>query len=93
MSGFVASAIGALREYVGAAAWSPLVRISRAGVLSVLHRVQLGCLILVEEDGTEIRCGGTPGPHICTTEPRTELRIKSDAFWVRLALFADMVRL
>jgi hypothetical protein len=93
MSALVSSALDTLRGYTGSTAWAPLVRISRAAVLSLFHRIEFGCLLLTDESGEQTRCGRDAGlgSHVCTTPPRTELKIKREAFWVRLALFADMV--
>ncbi|KAK8231367.1 Mycolic acid cyclopropane synthetase-domain-containing protein [Phyllosticta capitalensis] len=81
------SRFSALRNYTGQLAWAPLASLSRSAVLSLLSRIQTGRLDIVDVDGSETICGSRddkdPGP-------RTALRVHSDAFWVRLALFADM---
>lgn len=93
MSGFVSSAFDTLRGYAGSTAWVPLVGISRAAVLSLLHRIEFGCLLITDETGSETRCRRDAGlgSHICSTPPRAELNVKREVFWVRLALFANMV--
>ena len=92
MSSLLSSALDTLRGYAGSTAWGPLVRLSRTAILSLLNGIEVGCLIIKERDGTETRCGGGKGSHVCATPPRTELRVQREAFWLRLALFADMVR-
>jgi cyclopropane-fatty-acyl-phospholipid synthase len=93
MSALVSSTLDTFRGYAGSTAWAPLVRISRAAVLSLLHRIEFGCLLITDETGSQTRCGRDAGlgSHVCATPPRAELNIKREAFWVRLALFADMV--
>jgi cyclopropane-fatty-acyl-phospholipid synthase len=86
----VTTALDALRGYAGSVGWGPLVRISRTAILSLLSRIEKGSLVVKESDGRETVCGsrhsaGGPGP-------RTELMVHREAFWVRLLLFADMVR-
>lgn len=77
----------ALRSYTGQLAWGPLASLSRSAVLSLLSRIQTGRLDIVEADGTETICGSRDNKD---AGPRTTLRVHSDTFWVRLALFADM---
>ncbi|KAL8840718.1 MAG: hypothetical protein Q9170_001236 [Blastenia crenularia] len=83
----VTRSFDAARSYLGSFTWSPLVRLSRAAVLSLLGRVEIGHIIIIDSDGSEIICGERwPKEGV----PSTELRVLKDAFWVRLLLFADM---
>jgi hypothetical protein len=93
MSALISLALDTVRGYAGSTAWAPLVRISRAAVMSLFRRIDLGCLLITDENGAQTRCGRDAGlgSHVCATPPRTELKVKREAFWVRLALFADMV--
>lgn len=91
MSALILPVLDGLRSGVGYLAGGPLVDIARRSVLSVLQRIQIGQLV-IEEDTTTIigsqnLAVGAP-PAAVTT-----LKIKSKAFWIRAALFADMVRL
>lgn len=92
MSNLVRSALDALRGYAGSTAWGPLVLFTRTGVLSLLQQITTGQLLVVDRDGAQTLCGQSSVADLLT-EPKTELRVRSDAFWVRLALFADMVSL
>lgn len=69
--------------------WGPLVRFSQSTVLSLLSRIELGAIVVIDSDGTVSRCGEV-GEN--TKGPKTELRVVKDIFWVRALLFADMVR-
>ncbi|KAF2083273.1 cyclopropane-fatty-acyl-phospholipid synthase [Saccharata proteae CBS 121410] len=75
----------ALRQYAGSAAWDPLVQLSRNAVLSLLLRIQIGRLDIVDEDGHSITCG-----HGKDGAPSTTLQVHKDTLWVRMLLFADM---
>ena len=81
--------LDAIRAYTGSVTWRPLVNLSRSAVLSLLRRVQVGQIVVVDVNGTVTICGSRQ-PKDGT--PSTELRILKEAFWVRLLLFADMVR-
>lgn len=78
----------ALRGAAGAAAWTPLAQSSRSVCLSVLSKIQLGTLEIDDADGTT---------HVIGQKQRDEkylgakITVHKDTFWVRLALFADMV--
>lgn len=85
----LASRFNALRSYAGNAAWAPLVTLSRSAVMSVLTRMRKGRLEVVDTDGKETICGSTQNR---AGLPQTVLRVHNDAFWVRMMLFADMVR-
>lgn len=84
----VALRLCALRSYVGSLAWNPLVRLSRAVCVSLFKKITNGQLEIIDE-GESIICG----PAISSTDlPRVTLQVHNDMFWVRLLLFADMVR-
>lgn len=78
------SALDRLRSFTGSIAWGPLVNLSRSLILSTLSGIRVGKLTIHERDGTQTICGGLEGPI-------TALHIRKDVFWLRLALFADMV--
>ena len=83
--------------------WGPLVSASRRTILGLLSRITVGQLVVTDtttniitvcgaleprnEDGLDLK---KPSKNI--EGPRAELRVRSDMFWVRLLLFADMVR-
>ncbi|KAL8690699.1 MAG: hypothetical protein Q9218_003911 [Villophora microphyllina] len=75
------------RSNVNFFAWSPLVRLSRAAVLNLLGRVEVGHLLISDTDGSETVCGERWPKE---EGPTTELKVWKDVFWVRLLLFADM---
>ena len=91
MSGLVASLSEAARSYTGSIAWSPLVQLSRASILNVLKGIGFGQLTIKEKDGVETVCGRADIGR--TALPVTSLKVVREAFWLRLALFADMVSL
>lgn len=81
-------ASGKVCSYAGTAAWEPLVRTSRRIILSLLSQIKVGRLTVLERDGTETICGLNTGDEV---HPLAQLHVVRDAFWLRLALFADMV--
>ena len=91
MTGLVTAALGVVRHYTGSVAWASAVRASRVAVLSILQRLEVGQLLVKERDGTETRCGAEKGAG-GDRWPQTELKIWTEAFWLRMAVFADMVR-
>jgi cyclopropane-fatty-acyl-phospholipid synthase len=90
MTSLVRNAVDAIRSYAGSTAWGPLVYLSRTGVLSLLQQITTGQLLVVESDGAQTLCGQSTVADL-PIEPKTELHVQNDAFWVRMALFADMV--
>ena len=85
----VTRSFDAARSYLGSFAWDPFVRLSRAVVLNLLGRVETGYILIIDTDGSETVCGQRwPKAGL----PKTELKVLKGAFWVRLLLFADMVR-
>lgn len=91
VSGLVTAVLDAARGLLGSTAWGPLVKISRTAVLSLLQQIENGQLTIIENGGTVTICGSlsTSSAHA----PATTVQAKRDAFWLRLALFADMVSL
>ena len=84
----VALRLYALRSYALGLAWSPLVQLSRATCLSLFGKITHGQLEIIDEGESTI-CGQAVS---ATDQPRVTLHIHNEAFWVRLLLFADMVR-
>lgn len=78
-----------LRTAVGSLTWSPLVRLSRGFVLALLERIEVGTVVVTDSNGAVFVCGAG---HPNDVGPKTELRVLKEAFWVRMLLFADMVR-
>lgn len=89
MANLVTSALDTLRSYAGSLAWGPLVRLSRSSVLALLQSIEVGQLNIVEKDGSEIVCGN--GALSRSEVPVARLKVLKEVFWLRLALFADMV--
>jgi hypothetical protein len=85
----ISSQIVALKDGASNVAWSPLVQTARSLCLGILGQTAVGKLEISDCDGQfhvfgENKVG--QGPHV-------QLTVHKDTFWVRLALFADMVRL
>ena len=91
MAGLLTSALDTVRGYAGSIAWDPLVSRSRTAVLTLFRRLDVGLLMVREKDGTDTVCGRSSSPD-GAMGPYTTLTIRREAFWIRLALFADMVR-
>lgn len=89
MASSISSLVDRVRTYAGAVAWDPIIKSCRRSILSLLSEIKIGRLTVVESDGTETVCGQA-GEHV---EPLARLQVVRDAFWLRLALFADMVSL
>jgi hypothetical protein len=89
MAGVITSLLDSARGYAGSIAWSPLVQLCRTSILNLLKGVELGQLTIKEKDGTETICGRADLGRVAL--PITSLKVVREAFWVRLALFADMV--
>ena len=70
-------------------AWGPLVSLCREGTLSQLQNLKLGKLVLFEG-------GSNKASTVFGADkeglPVAFLDVHDEKFWVRLALFADMVR-
>lgn len=71
-------------------AWSSLVVLCKNGTLSQLQSIRLGKLALYESSAGKgsVVFGAEREGH-----PMAILHVHDEKFWVRLALFADMVRL
>ena len=85
----ITGTIDAMRSYTGSLTWGPLVNFSRSTVLSLLRRVEVGQIVVTDVNGSVTICGNSKPKD---GSPRTELKVYKEAFWVRLLLFADMVR-
>lgn len=88
--------IRALAGYTAPYAWGPLLSVSRTAILSLITRIKVGQLTIVDVDGQTTVFGQqklTPSgaERSVYSIPQVELRVHKDMFWVRLALFADMV--
>lgn len=91
MTSLVVSTFDILRRYAGSVAWDPLVQVSRTSILSLLKGIEVGQLNVIEKDDNETVCGNAT---ISRSEvPVTSLKVLKETFWLRLALFADMVSL
>jgi len=65
------------------------VNFSRNQVLSLLSRIEMGQLIVTDIDGSVTTYGSSRPKEGFT---KTEFKVLRETFWVRLLLFADMVR-
>ncbi|KAI1443680.1 cyclopropane-fatty-acyl-phospholipid synthase [Annulohypoxylon stygium] len=92
-----------VRGTIGGLTWGPALAIAKPAVLSVFSKITIGTLLLVDEPaGTRLVYGqrlaskspeSTNGDYSVRRAdviPRVEVRVKDDAFWMRLLLFADM---
>lgn len=75
--------LSTISSTVGSVTWGPLVGLSKRSILMLLERIETGSLIIETQDGETFSYG--PGG-----SPSSHLEVKSDMFWVRLLLFADM---
>ncbi|PSK35080.1 hypothetical protein B9Z65_1663 [Elsinoe australis] len=88
--------IQALAGYGASYAWPGFLSLSRATILSLLQRINLGQLKITDVDGTVTVCGQEKIKPVAQQDrtihsiPATELKVNKDVFWVRLLLFADM---
>lgn len=89
MASLLAGAFDRLRTGVSYVAGAQLTDVARRLILSVLDRIQFGQLV-IEEKGSTTICGPRNLAVGSPPLPATVLRIKQDAFWTRVALFADM---
>ncbi|KAK5658221.1 hypothetical protein OQA88_2196 [Cercophora sp. LCS_1] len=83
-------------------AWSPTLSAARPTIHRVFSSITTGTLLLVDEPTSQRHIFGqtlgpgkldnlsSPGIRKATTIPRVELRVKSETFYIRLFLFADM---
>ncbi|KAI1097929.1 cyclopropane-fatty-acyl-phospholipid synthase [Jackrogersella minutella] len=92
-----------VRGTLGSLTWGPALAVAKPVVLSVFSKITLGTLLLVDEPaGTRMVYGQrltSKSPELTNGEysirkagviPRVEVRVKDDAFWMRMLLFADM---
>ncbi|KAM0323533.1 hypothetical protein ACHAQA_008814 [Verticillium albo-atrum] len=94
-----------VRGAVGSLTWGPALALAKPAILSVFATIEKGTLLLVDEPAETRtvfgqKLGATKldeqyipresAPRRADTVPRVELVIKSEAFWMRLFLFADM---
>ncbi|OTA97405.1 hypothetical protein M434DRAFT_26708 [Hypoxylon sp. CO27-5] len=92
-----------VRGTLGSLTWGPALAIAKPAVLSVFSKIEVGTLLLVDEPaGTRLVYGqrftskgseptnGGYSVRKADIIPRVEVRVKDDAFWMRLLLFADM---
>lgn len=82
--------VSAILNTITSQAWQPLVSICKNGTLSQLQNIQVGRLVLFE--GGESKASNVFGSDK-EGVPVAYLDVHDDKFWVRLALFADMVRI
>lgn len=80
----------ALLSTITSQAWQPLVSVCKNGTLSQLQNIQVGRLVLFE--GSESKASNVFGADK-EGVPVAYLHVYDEKFWVRLALFADMVRI
>lgn len=93
-----------VRGAVGSLTWGPALSVAKPAILSVFSKIERGTLLLVDEPAEFRRVFGqklgakynenlTNGEYVSRRAdaiPRVELVVKSEAFWMRLFLFADM---
>ncbi|KAF4828693.1 Tuberculostearic acid methyltransferase UfaA1 [Colletotrichum tropicale] len=94
-----------VRGAVGSLTWGPALSVAKPAIFSVFSKIERGTLLLVDEPAESRHVFGqklgakynenlTNGDHHVPRRadavPRVELVVKSDAFWMRLFLFADM---
>ena len=89
MTSFLAGAFDKLRMSVGYVAGGQITNVARRLILSVLQKIEIGQLV-IEENGQYTICGTQKLSVGFPPIPATMIKIKSDAFWIRVALFADM---
>jgi len=72
--------------------------VSRTAIGSLFQQIKVGQLKLIDVDGTTTICGQQKLRPDANAErsvyslPVVELKVNKELFWVRLLLFADMVR-
>ncbi|EGY20517.1 hypothetical protein VD0002_g7056 [Verticillium dahliae] len=90
-----------VRGAVGSLTWGPALAVAKPAILSAFSTIEKGTLLLVDKPAeTRTVFGQKLGatkqivrettPRRADAVPRVELVVKSDAFWMRLFLFADM---
>ena len=77
-----------LLNSVSTQAWEPLVSLCRNGTLSQLQNIRIGKLAVYESSSSKASANfGVEKEGL----PLAVLNVHDERFWVRLALFADMV--
>ncbi|KAI5861602.1 cyclopropane-fatty-acyl-phospholipid synthase [Durotheca rogersii] len=95
--------VDAVRGALGSLTWEPALAVVKPVILDIFSRITVGTLLLVDEPaGLRSVYGqkplsksfGSPSANSNTRRadviPSVEVRVKDDAFWMRLFLFADM---
>lgn len=99
----MSAALSLLSGPATALGWQPLVSLSRKAVLGLFAKLQVGVLDLQDVDGTRQRFGDptlvrakhsrsapASGSKQLDGPPRAELIVRSDTFWVRMLVGADL---
>ncbi|KAH8622285.1 hypothetical protein IG631_23007 [Alternaria alternata] len=85
----VTGAVSSLLSPVTSQAWGPLVTLCKNGTLSQFQNLKHGKLVLFEGGSSKATAAfGSDKEGL----PIAFLNVLDEKFWVRLALFADMVR-
>lgn len=92
ITGTLTAVLDTAKGLVGSAAWGPLVTVSRTVILSLFKQIQHGQLAITDTDGGRAVYGCQDVDGVAPS-PNVEVKVKRESFWVRLALFADMVRI
>ncbi|MCJ1375059.1 hypothetical protein MMC20_006293 [Loxospora ochrophaea] len=82
------SVVGAthlLKRYAASLTWHPLLSFSRNNILSLLSRIEVGMVRIVEHDGTVTACGSLESGG---QTPTTELKVQADTFWEAMLAWA-----
>jgi len=92
-----------LRDKLGGLTWGPGLSLARPAIHKVFSSIEIGTLLIVDEPTgqrhvygqklgpvKELKFSPSNGTRRATAVPRVELVVKSDAFWIRTLLFADM---
>ncbi|THH07274.1 hypothetical protein EW145_g3489, partial [Phellinidium pouzarii] len=87
LSALVDTAWQRLREGAFKTAWTPVARLAEAGVVSVLQNIAEGELRIVTPSATYCFPSESRNP---TPGLKTELRVLSDVFWIRLCTMGDL---
>jgi hypothetical protein len=86
MIGSIASSALSVLYAVGGAALESLSKVSRTLCISILSNIRKGRFEILDHDGTVYTVGGDE-----KSDPSCTLQVHASRFWVRLAIFADMV--
>lgn len=85
----VTAPVSTILNTITSQAWQPLVSMCRNGTLAQLHNIKIGRLVLFERSESKASTVfGVDKEGV----PVAFLDVHDEKFWVRLALFADMVR-